>query len=122
MKKCLRPFSPFRLFKKGSCQLLAKKWALSSLIFGPNSLFLLLNIYETENVLFRSLPPCPTKIFCQFDDMYILHNIYIYIYAIAMIGQGWERRPIAQNANIAKQNIRCTVHDSIKQLLSMGVL
>ena len=25
-----RPFSPFRCFKKGSCQLLAKEWALST--------------------------------------------------------------------------------------------
>ena len=27
MKKILRPFSPFRCFKKGSCQLLAKEYA-----------------------------------------------------------------------------------------------
>ena len=26
----LRPFSPFRSFKKGSCQLLAKEWVLST--------------------------------------------------------------------------------------------
>ena len=30
MKKNLRLFSPFRWFKKGSCQLLAKEWALST--------------------------------------------------------------------------------------------
>ena len=30
MKKILRPFSPFRWFKKGSCKLLAKEWALST--------------------------------------------------------------------------------------------
>ena len=30
MKMFLRPFSPFRWFKKGSCQLLAKEWALST--------------------------------------------------------------------------------------------
>ena len=29
-EKILRPFSPFRWFKKGSCQLLAKEWALST--------------------------------------------------------------------------------------------
>ena len=28
MKTFLQPFSPFRWFKKGSCQLLAKEWAL----------------------------------------------------------------------------------------------
>ena len=45
-----------------------------------------------------------------------------------MIGQGWERSPTTQNANIAKQNldntfcIRCTVHDSSKQLLSVGIV
>ena len=26
----LRPFSPFRWFKKGSCQLLAKEWAVNT--------------------------------------------------------------------------------------------
>ena len=30
MKKYLWPFCPFRWFKKGSCQLLAKEWALST--------------------------------------------------------------------------------------------
>ena len=30
MKKNLQPFSPFYWFKKGSCQLLAKEWALST--------------------------------------------------------------------------------------------
>ena len=30
MKQLLRPFSPFRCFKKGSCQLLAKECALST--------------------------------------------------------------------------------------------
>ena len=30
MKKNLRPFSPFRCFKKGSCQLLAKECARST--------------------------------------------------------------------------------------------
>ena len=30
MKKFLRPFSPFHWFKKGSCQLLAKEYALST--------------------------------------------------------------------------------------------
>ena len=30
MKNFLRPFSPFRWFKKGSCQLLAKEWTLST--------------------------------------------------------------------------------------------
>ena len=29
-KKIIRPFSPFRLFKKGSCQLLAKECALNT--------------------------------------------------------------------------------------------
>ena len=29
-KMFLRPFSPFRWFKKGSCQLMAKEWALST--------------------------------------------------------------------------------------------
>ena len=33
MKKFLRPFSLFRIFKKGSCQLLAKEPALSTVIF-----------------------------------------------------------------------------------------
>ena len=30
MKKILRPLSPFRWFKKGICQLLAKEYALST--------------------------------------------------------------------------------------------
>ena len=30
MKKFIRPFSPFRWLKKGSYQLLAKEWALST--------------------------------------------------------------------------------------------
>ena len=30
MKSFLRSFSPFRLFKKGSCRLLAKEYALST--------------------------------------------------------------------------------------------
>ena len=51
--------------------------------------------------------------------------MFYIIYANAMIWQGWERSPTAQNANSANKNldstfcICCTVHDSTEQLLSV---
>ena len=69
-----------------------------SLIFRPNSLFLLSNISETGKVLLMYVPDlAQPKYFAS------LRICIFYIKdANAMIGQGWERSPTAQNANIAK--------------------
>ena len=67
-------------------------------IFGPNSLFLLSNLKETGKVLFKYV--CTLAQPKYFASMRIFISYIIYINA--MIGQGWEHRHTAQNANNAK--------------------